>query len=521
MGKKKPFIRKSEASTYKLVHRSQRDVADEEGGGGMVLWPTSDRNDPHTDQKVLLSHNGDQLSAWREKLAQAGLLDEGVEQYMKPITGTGTFLDATGHVGSSQWGDRARPIEEETLVEVNRQLDSIPVTASCMDEEIAEALFGDFDEGDFEELNDEFVLDAAQEPPEGSSDGFDFDEHVRKLMAKARLERSGGVATDQMKLRAREEGDFFSGMRPLHEEEDSWDEDHSFQGTSVAITPGVVAALNPEEERALCQKFEETLAEYDTEDEEYDDFDQEGQIPLEGNQQLENVLDDFLLEDRDQIFMQGSEKVRDTQGGSGFSVLVGKQMVKDDDQLDAALVGPTQTVDEVMQEAKDFLARPIEAVPPEEVLIDGKSYFSERERNPWDCESILTTYSNLDNNPVVIQSSGRRRKKKGNNEDTADDGIIRLSSKTGLPVGVFGSPPEEVDDDDLDSTLPRENEGKARDKTESKDSKKLRKQAAKQQKQLARLRKKITREAFQDEFQKQSADLIADDIAGRSVFRYS
>ena len=54
--------------------------------------------------------------------------------------------------------------------------------------------------------------------------------------------------------------------------------------------------------------------------------------------------------------------------------------------------------------------------PPEDVIIDGRSYFSLSRRDPWDCESVLTTYSNLDNNPAVVgrsnvggKGSGRRK----------------------------------------------------------------------------------------------------------------
>lgn len=35
--------------------------------------------------------------------------------------------------------------------------------ADCMDEEIADALFGD-DDGEFEELDDDFVIQAAEVP---------------------------------------------------------------------------------------------------------------------------------------------------------------------------------------------------------------------------------------------------------------------------------------------------------------------------------------------------------------------
>ena len=63
-----------------------------------------------------------------------------------------------------------------------------------MDDEIANVLFGDFKEGDFEELNDEFVSDATKEPEDGKEEEvFDYDRHIRLLIEKARLEREDKV----------------------------------------------------------------------------------------------------------------------------------------------------------------------------------------------------------------------------------------------------------------------------------------------------------------------------------------
>jgi hypothetical protein len=77
MGKSKstkPYIDKKNASTYHLLHRSQRDVAGdvlEEGdtsAAGMVLWP-SPENNKQTDEKVLISEGqSNKMSEWRQKL---------------------------------------------------------------------------------------------------------------------------------------------------------------------------------------------------------------------------------------------------------------------------------------------------------------------------------------------------------------------------------------------------------------------------------------------------------------------
>jgi protein LTV1 len=65
------------------------------------------------------------------------------------------------------------------------------------------------------------------------------------------------------------------------------------------------------------------------------------------------------------------------------------------------------------------------------------------------------------------------------------------------------------------------NRGIARQKGESAEEKRCRKNAIKREREMARIQKKKTREIFQEEFQKRSIDVMSDDIAGKSVFRYA
>jgi protein LTV1 len=521
--KKQQFVDRSKSSTYHLLQRSLRDVANDvveegaTGSNGMVLWPSSE-NQTETDRAVLAPSST--MSAWRERLLGAGLLEDDPERFLKPISGTGTFLDSSGKVSDARVDPRA--YHEEALLEVDRQFDSIPLNADCMDEEIAGALFGDYDEDNFEELNDDFVMDAAKEPEGEAEEAFDFEEHVRKLMEKAKRERSGGEGLSDSHAHGKEDGAFFSGMKPLHEDdEDSWQQEFGAEEETF----GVVAALSPEEERALCEKFEQTLAEYDS-----DDSDEEvaGPRALEGNTQVEAALDEFMTERDDDIFMQGYSNnpngVR--HGGSGFSALMGKRMVHASklDELNPAEEEPPETLDEILSTAKERLLQPPSRPPAEEIFIDGKSYYSERERNPFDCESILSTYSNLDNNPVTIEA--RRRKKKKNSPFGASSvqeeepvQPIRLSNKTGLPLGVF--PSREQDDGFDNDTIVSVNRGVARNREETNEEKKARKQAIKQEREMARIQKKATKEVFKEEFQKRAVDVSSDAVAGKTVFRFS
>lgn len=549
MVKKKPFINRKNASTYHLMHRSQRDVSQHllnEGdthASAMILWP-SPQNNPQLNEQVLGTTRTETMKEWREKLQEAGLLEEEQAPYMKEISGTGTFLNQNGRITSATQGDlRAQQTDAQDLdmLEVKGQMDNIPLV-EALDEEMAAILYGDnVDVQQFEELNDEFIFDAAKEPEPDANNAFDYDAHIRQLMEKAKREREGGKASDKNNPSVQNDQAFFSKMKPLHERDD---EDDSFAEvasdmdgteayTALTTTPGVVPKLSPDEERALCEKFAETLLEYDSDeigDDPYEEIG--GDRPLQGDKELEAALDDFLVEKQDDILIYGNREGR--KGGSGFSVLVGKQMVPAK-KLDPAIDGEKNPDDnppvkEILAQAQMRLTEPHVRPPEEVVLIDGKSYFSEKIRNPWDCESILSTYSNLDNNPVTIGAGSSRRRKRnhkkrpGANEPVAQ---IQLSNKTGLPLGVLGSSGHDDDDDDDESnyfdggTTMSVNRGLARTKNETPEEKRARKAALKQERQMARIQKKVTREIFQEEFAKRAVAVQADDVGGKTVFRYS
>ncbi|KAI0081128.1 LTV-domain-containing protein [Panus rudis PR-1116 ss-1] len=119
-------------------------------------------------------------------------------------------------------------------------------------------------------------------------------------------------------------------------------------------------------------------------------------------------------------------------------------------------------------------------------------------KDRWDCETILTTYSNLENHPRLIRARHERPVPK-----------IRLDPKTGLPYVEDESPRRsqkskanaEEEEEDLESHPARVTV--ARPKNESKEEKKMRKQAVKAERQARRVEKKITKEQFTAEAKKQ------------------
>ena len=92
----------------------------------------------------------------------------------------------------------------------------------------------------------------------------------------------------------------------------------------------------------------------------------------------------------------------------------------------------------------------------------------------WDCESIISTYSNLYNRPKVVNDDGFSVKSK-------------LKPKRGSRKVMFGSALKELEADyQKERVAERAPAPKARSKNESKEEKKLRKQAVKEAKRERR-----------------------------------
>ncbi|GJJ09602.1 hypothetical protein Clacol_003825 [Clathrus columnatus] len=122
----------------------------------------------------------------------------------------------------------------------------------------------------------------------------------------------------------------------------------------------------------------------------------------------------------------------------------------------------------------------------------------DEEKERWDCETILSTYSNLENHPRLIRA-----------RDTKSTPKIKLDPKTGLPIVALASIPtqklkdleEERDEEsqDSDSTDRPSRTTIIRPRDESKEEKKARKMIVKQERQARRQDKKAKQELFSNE----------------------
>merc|ERR1712062_555514 len=138
----------------------------------------------------------------------------------------------------------------------------------------------------------------------------------------------------------------------------------------------------------------------------------------------------------------------------------------------------------------------------------------EEPEDKFDCESILTTYSNIYNHPKLISEPRNKRIQP-----------IKVSGKTGIPKDVLGkglttaalkqldrenerlahdanSSDNSEDDDDVGTVMTlasRVSELSFRNKHESKEEKKARKAAVKEFRRERRVERKANKEAFKDE----------------------
>ncbi|KAG7389286.1 Protein ltv1 [Phytophthora boehmeriae] len=541
-GRKKQFINKKTAQHFHVVHRSQRDpkANDPEASKYVLLSSTQqgvelrsdseyeDSDDEMPDlvdtpapkgENSLKPTGKESKPAFPVRKVRFGsveaedLVDENglprdgydYSQHMKEM-GHGKFYSATSRFDASEESramSRHVELPKDALPsgeEQERLLDAITLTTDVMDEDLREALVND---SAFEELDDNFVLQAAEEKEaEGATDDFDYDAHIAKLM-----EAASGVPKFRGNLTDSEDEDEFS-------DDDS--EELSDDGGEVE-TP----QERDEAQRVLDELFEKTLAE------EYDD-EQLGELEEDDPETRgEETLDGALLEAVIEDYAAVQQELADAEGKLGNPLRTGNRLQQVLEECEAERRAYEEdenatTEEEEEQVEEDLVARAEREEKEIQELYERNKYLQREEREQWDCETIVSTYSTLDNHPTVLREEAPRRKKKKQvvaittavNEDIRTQKVT-LSRKTGMPLGVF------------ETAAPTHNKGfkavkesvqdNRRQKGETKEEKRARKAAVKMEKMARRAEKKETKLAFKEEEARQSTQTVAGRV---SVFKY-
>jgi len=519
--KRKQFIDKKTAHRFTLMHRSQQDpVYHMEDGSKMVLHP-ADQKTATALKKLgmgnliagegplpggsLSGDEGASEGAGRElrEVDELGLPVDGYDynKHLAPIDGGGMFVSKSGEVKSSkdvvftangakeaasskEASSKEFSLPDGVLAsdrEYDRMLDAITLRPERMDRELrvlleedddtASAVGEEFD-GCVNTLEDDFMTQLmAAEAEGGDDDGFDFDEHVKRLMAEAELEDA---------------------------ENEEFDSEEEFDFEDVLHT---VSSTRPK--REIDEHFERVLAEYDD--------DEIGELePAIHDERVGGVLD---------------------ENAEHMKILVGEFLAaKKEDEDRPKEIGATAANREARTFAAGGAAGKAEAAPSEEAGQDGddgaadaeeeddfdedemlsRFGYENRPKPKWDCETIVSTYSTLDNHPtLLVAEGGRRRKKKGRGrlKDGDDD---ESDGDRSLEDGM---------------TMMSINTGIARDRKETSEEKKLRKRMVKEQHRMRRLEKKSTKELFKEETMKNRKHALALKAAaappeGVSTFRF-
>ncbi|XP_030051376.1 protein LTV1 homolog [Microcaecilia unicolor] len=464
--RKKPFIEKKKAVTFHLVHRSQKDplVADETA-----------------PQRVLLPAEKTETEKRREEQRQFGVFfddDYDYLQHLKEALGPSELVPATAPHQQSPSVDA-----EEEIVQILAPSINLPSSVFAsefeenvgllnkaapvrgprldLDPDIVAALDDDFNYEDPDNLlEDDFIVKATGSAEEGLSwrDRADSDNEWEDVNDG---EEEGDGSS---------KGEDYDSEGPLSDEEGEsvfrradgsvkeflfLQEETKSRFTEYSLTSSVMR--RNEQLSLLDERFEKFYEQFD--DDEIGALDN---VELEGfihpdSIRLQEVIEDFY-----------------------------KQKAKDCVKLDDL---------EPRDDPNSFLNEDDEAEEKEDL----EKLVIEEPRATWDCQSILSTYSNLYNHPQLIKEPPKPK-------------AIKVSAKTGIPLGVLperGLTAKQAERMQRinDSDLPRAST-QTRSKNESKEERKTRKQTIREERKERRFEKKANKLAFKMEKARQEKEQL-------------
>ncbi|GAA6229047.1 protein LTV1 homolog [Lates japonicus] len=463
--KKKSFIEKKKAVTFHLVHRSQRDplAADEKAPQHVLLPATKVEAEKRREEQrnfgVFFDDDYDYLQHLKEASGPSELVaagpsytdrravhfrdeDKEDEEEEGDTVTDKAFPAASINLPSSVF---ASEFEEEVGL-LNK---AAPISGPRldMDPDIVAALDEDFDYDDPDNiLDDDFIIKANSASGavdiEGDNDDDDDDDEWEDTDEEGDFDSEGGFSGDE-DVEGGGRGREFLFM----------DEETKSRFTEYSLTSSVMR--RNEQLSLLDDRFEKFYEQFD--DDEIgalDNAELEGYIEPD-SARLEEVIKDYFKQKE-------------------------KEYLRPDD------LGPKElpVVKEEEDEEEEEEMETVVMEPPEE---------------KWDCETIISTYSNIYNRPKVIEEPPKPKP-------------IRVSSKTGIPLDVLparGLTAKQAERmtmiNDLD--LPRVS-AQPRNKEESKEERKARKQAIKEERKERRVEKKANKMAFKEEKVRQEKQML-------------
>lgn len=254
----------------------------------------------------------------------------------------------------------------------------------------------------------------------------------------------------------------------------------------VGAGDDIIISEEPRVHRLLDEQFDQLeRMEYGTESD--DDY---GGSVAEDYESLADKLN-HALKDHATDDLELDEKYR-----VPADLLHDKEGLKDLGSLDSSA--------DVIRRCVEYAEKYENEDPNEDVVVLEES---SDESGGWDCETIVSTYSNLDNHPGKIEAPEITRKKKlvetVSGPLSATNHVIPLRGKEKLPVDFLprGKKPSTEKAKDV-SSLRAEQQKRKKHGQEEKKEKKERKTAVKEERREARRVKKETKEMYKSETQR-------------------
>lgn len=458
--KKKSFINKKNAVSFHLVHRSQKDpLAADETAPQHVLLPTvrvelEKRKEEQRNFGVFFDDDYDYLQHLRESTQTAELISAPRvrrDARLKPADDEEHMEEEDGSVPEASIKLPSSVFASEFEEEVGLLNKAAPISGPRldMDPDIVAALDEDFDFDDPENmLEDDFIIKANDVMGGGGGGGEEDDDD------------------DEWEDTDDDDGEEqdFDSEAGLSDDEEGRRREFMFADcetktrfTEYSLTSSVMR--RNEQLTLLDDRFDEFYKQFD--DDEIgalDNAELEGYIEPD-SARLEEVIKDYFI-----------QKEKDCQKP---------------DQLGPAELPSVREEDEEDEDADEELET-------ERMVIEPPA-----ER--WDCETIISTYSNLYNRPKLIQDPPKPKQ-------------IRVSSKSGIPLDVLpkrGLTVKQVERMERinDSDLPRVST-QPRSRDENTEERKARKQAIKSERKERRTEKKANKLAFKQEKQMQEKQMV-------------
>ncbi|KAI8058918.1 Low temperature viability protein-domain-containing protein [Gilbertella persicaria] len=488
---KKPFIDKKSAKHFHVVHRSQKDplINDTEASDRVLQEVLPINQLKHKPQAEI-----DRVKAKPKKLtqdeidqrigqaAQHGIFfDDGEYDYMQHLRTIGDATDAVFLAAPSTKKEKPKTMDDGFLKDEYREKKNprlIELPSSVlpsqvemsvgvmnqstgldqglqpdMDPRLREVFEALSDEEYIEDLDDDFfdALNADGEPydPEEDEDYVDSDyedyeqEEEQEVVTEENYDWEAAFKKFKMNQSKRDSDD--------DDELDDFDRQTRQTGFSMSSS---AMHRNPQL-RLLDDRFEKIEEEYAEESEEDDEEEEE----TEERADFEAILDDFL----EKYEIVGRKMQPKMEGETSAA------------KLDMIRQGLLKT--HIHEQVEVPRSKPVVLEPKLERPV-------QKQRETWDVQSVISTYSNLENHPSLISDQGPSKR-------------IRIDPKTGMPILVEVArkqkkkEQEEVENEseseEEEEEEMAENKGVPRSKQETKEEKKARKQAVKDAKKVIKI----------------------------------